>query len=383
MDKTLSQEEFFRYSRHLMLPEVGLKGQEKLKGSSVLIIGTGGLGSPNALYLAAAGIGRIGLVDYDTVEDSNLQRQIIHGSNTLGVPKVESARARISDLNPFIQVDTYNEVLTSHNIEEIAGSYDVLVDGSDNLATRYLLNDFSVLNEKPYVYGSIFRFEGQVSVFDSRTGPCYRCLFPSPPPPELMPNCSSAGVLGVLPGIIGTIQANETIKILLGVGQPLAGRLLLIDALEMQFSEILLRKNPSCPVCGEAPSIKQLIDYEQFCGAPYRRESAQESPEFDMLPHDLHDRLEKGEKITLVDVRDLVESQVSSLPNAVHIPLERLASQLDEIPRDGLVILFCRTGARSLQAASLLKRAGFFQVKHLKGGINGWAQQVDPELMQY
>ena len=383
MDIQLSQEEYFRYSRHLMLPEVGVEGQKKLKGASVLITGTGGLGSPIALYLAAAGIGRIGLVDYDTVEVSNLQRQIIHGTGTVGVPKVESARARISDLNPHVQVEIHNEVLTSQNIMEIASGYDVLVDGSDNLATRYLLNDYAVITGKPYIYGSIFRFEGQVSVFDSRSGPCYRCLFPVPPPPELMPNCSSAGVLGVLPGIIGTIQANETIKVLLGVGQPLVGRLLLFDALEMRFSEILLRKNPACPVCGETPTIHALIDYEQFCGATYRRAGAQDSPEFDLLPLELHARLKNGEKITLVDVRDPVESQVSFLPDAVIIPLERLAGRLGEIPRDYPVVLFCRTGSRSLQAAAMLKQAGFPEVKYLKGGINAWAVQVDPGMKQY
>jgi len=383
MDIQLSQEEYFRYSRHLMLPEVGVEGQKRLKGASVLITGSGGLGSPIALYLAAAGVGRIGLADYDTVEDSNLQRQIIHGTSTVGMFKVESARARISDLNPFVQVETYNAVLTSNNITEIAEGYDVLVDGSDNLATRYLLNDFAVINGKPYIYGSIFRFEGQVSVFDSRNGPCYRCLFPAPPPPELMPSCSSVGVLGVLPGIIGTIQANETIKVLLGIGQPLIGRLLLLDAQEMRFSEILLRKNPACPVCGEAPTIHALVDYEQFCGVPYRRAGAQDSPEFDLLPLELYDRLKNGENITLVDVRDPVESQVSSLPAAINIPLERLLGRLGEIPRDYPVVVFCRTGSRGLQAAVMLKQAGFPDVKHLKGGINGWAVQVDPGMKQY
>jgi adenylyltransferase/sulfurtransferase len=257
------------------------------------------------------------------------------------------------------------------------------VDGSDNLATRYLLNDFAVLNKKPYVYGSIYRFEGQVSVFDCRTGPCYRCLFPSPPPPELMPSCSSAGVLGVLPGIIGCIQANETIKVLLGAGEPLIGRLLLFDALEMRFTEIQLRKNPACPVCGETPSIRDLIDYEQFCGAPYRRAESTPSGEFDILPGELHTRIDNGERITLLDVRDPVESQVSGLPGALNIPLERLAARLKEIPHELPVVVYCRTGARSLQAARILRQAGFLQVLHLQGGINAWAQQIDPHMMQY
>jgi len=383
MDIHLSQEEYFRYSRHLMLPEVGLAGQKKLKSASVLIAGTGGLGSPIALYLAAAGVGRIGLVDYDTVEVSNLQRQIIHSTNTIGVEKVESARERLFDLNPHVQVEMHRAVLNSSNIFDIAGDYDVLVDGSDNLATRYLLNDFAVLNKKTYIYGSIYRFEGQVSVFDSRIGPCYRCLFPSPPPPEMMPTCSDTGVLGVLPGIIGTIEANETIKVLLGAGEPLVGRLLLFDALEMRFTEIHLRKNPACPICGETASIHELIDYEQFCGAPYRRAENKPSQEFDLLPGELHARISNGERITLLDVRDPVESQVSVLPDAINIPLERLTARLEEIPDDHLVVVYCRTGARSLQATALLRQAGFLMVKQLQGGINAWARQIDLDMKQY
>lgn len=383
MEETLSQEEIFRYSRHLMLPEVGLSGQHKMKKSSVLVVGAGGLGSPIALYLAAAGVGRIGLVDYDVVELSNLQRQIIHGTASLGTKKVLGAQRRLSDMNPQIQVDTFDTVLTSENIKEIAGGYDVLVDGSDNLPTRYLMNDFAWFSGKPYVYGSIYRFEGQVSVFDARVGPCYRCLFPEAPSLEYLPGCSDSGVLGVLPGIIGSIEASETIKVLLGIGEPLIGRLLLLDALAMQFSEIELRKNLSCPLCGDNPTLLTLQDYEQFCGVPYRTEEGNIPSAAGILPQELVELMKNKSDIFLIDVRDPVESQVSELPGAVSIPLERLISRLGEIPSDKLVVAFCRSGQRSAQAVRVLKKAGFTQAAHLAGGINAWVRQIDPSMKQY
>lgn len=383
MGKNLSQDELFRYSRHLMLPEVGLAGQQKLKQSSVLIVGTGGLGSPISLYLAAAGVGRLGLVDYDRVEISNLQRQIVHATSTLGVEKVESAKKHLNDLNPTIEVVPFNTALTSFNIDEIASSYDVIVDGTDNLTTRYLLNDYAGLHGKPYVYGSVFRFEGQVSVFDARTGACYRCLFPEPPPPELLPSCSDAGVMGVLPGIVGCMEASETIKLLLGIGEPLINRLVLFDALEMQFTEIHLKKNPACPLCGEHPMIHELVDYEQFCGAPYRRSNQQENLSNCISPKELSGLLKEKEELLLIDVRNPVESQVSSLPGATIIPLEMLTSRLSEFSHDQPIVVFCRTGVRSQTAVGLMQHAGFSHVRSLLGGINAWASQVDPSMNQY
>jgi sulfur-carrier protein adenylyltransferase/sulfurtransferase len=316
----LSQEEVLRYSRHLLIPEVGLNGQRKLKAASVLIVGSGGLGSPVALYLAAAGIGRIGLVDYDVVDSSNLQRQIIHGTDRIGKLKVESARQRILDLNPFIQVDIYNEVFESQNAEQIAAPYEILVDGTDNFPTRYLLNDLAVLTGKPFVYGSIFRFEGQVSVFDARSGPCYRCLFPEPPPPGSVPSCAEGGVFGVLPGTIGTIQATEVIKLILGIGEPLIGKLLLYDALDGSTQVVRLKKNPACKVCGNQPEIIQLIDYEAFCGVPTRN-LPEDSPgeKLEITPPELKYMLEHRQAVTLIDVRDPVEQQVSCLPGAINI----------------------------------------------------------------
>jgi adenylyltransferase/sulfurtransferase len=383
MSQNLSQDELFRYSRHLMLPEVGLAGQEKLKHSSVLIVGTGGLGSPISLYLAAAGVGRLGLVDYDRVEISNLQRQIVHATSTLGVAKVESAKEHLSDLNPTIVVIPFNTALTSHNVNEIAGSFDVIVDGTDNLTTRYLLNDYAGLHGKPYVYGSVFRFEGQVSVFDARKGACYRCLFPEPPPPELLPSCSDAGVMGVLPGIVGCVEANETIKLLLGIGEPLINRMILFDALEMTFTEIHLKKNPSCPLCGDHPAIHDLVDYEQFCGAPYRRTNQQEGSSNCISPIELSELLKEKKDILLIDVRNPVESQVSSLPGAIVIPLEMLSSRIQNFPDGQPIVVFCRTGVRSQTAVGLIQQAGFSNVRSLRGGINAWVRQVDPSMNQY
>lgn len=380
----LTQEEVLRYSRHLVIPEVGMEGQRKLKAASVLIVGTGGLGSPIALYLAAAGVGHIGLVDYDVVDESNLQRQIAHGTDRLGMLKVESARKRLLELNPFIQVDVYNEVFSVENAETIASGYEILVDGTDNFPTRYLLNDLAVLTGRPYVYGSIFRFEGQVSVFDARHGPCYRCLFPEPPPPESVPSCADAGVFGVLPGTIGTLQATEVIKLILGVGQPLIGKLLLYDALDMSFEIITLRKSPQCKVCGEHPEITHLIDYEAFCGVPARPHPQAEVGEgFDLSPEELAWRLQSGDSPVLIDVRHPVESQIAALPGALQIPLEKLPAKLQELNPHAEYVLFCRTGVRSARALKIMRMAGFQHVKHLKGGLNAWAERVDPKMLRY
>jgi sulfur-carrier protein adenylyltransferase/sulfurtransferase len=380
----LSQEEVLRYSRHLLIPEVGLEGQRKLKAASVLIVGTGGLGSPVALYLAAAGIGRIGIVDYDQVDDSNLQRQVIHGTSRVGELKVESARQRMVDLNPYIQVDAYNAVFNSENAEGIAASYDLIVDGTDNFPTRYLINDLSVMTGKPYIYGSIFRFEGQVSVFDARVGPCYRCLFPEPPPPGMVPSCAEGGVFGVLPGTVGTIQATEVIKRILGMGESLVGKLLLYDALDMSFQMIKLRKNPSCKVCGPHPSITHLIDYEAFCGVPAKEtHNDRLDAEWNMEPAELAEKLKQGSKLCLVDVREPVELQVSQIPGAVVIPLGQLASRLSELDPEQDIVIFCRTGVRSSRALQILLSAGYKSVRNLRGGINAWAREIDPQVLQY
>ncbi len=384
MAEALTQAEILRYSRHMLIPGVGLEGQKKLKNTAVLIVGTGGLGSPVALYLAAAGIGRIGLVDYDAVDESNLQRQVIHSTAWVGKPKVDSARQRLLELNPFITVDVYNTVLSAENAEEIAAGYDILVDGTDNFPTRYLLNDLAVLTSRPFVYGSIFRYEGQVSVFDARRGPCYRCLFAEPPPPGSVPTCGEAGVFGVLPGTIGSIQATEVIKLALGSGTGLAGRLLLYDALEMSFQTIQLRKNPACKICGEQPEITHLIDYEAFCGTPAREQAVSTAGEGrDISPLEVAERLRRGEPFELVDVRDPIELQVSALPGARLIPLEQILHRSRELDPEKEYVLFCRTGVRSARAVRLLADAGFRKVKNLAGGINAWAEQVDPSMWKY
>jgi adenylyltransferase/sulfurtransferase len=380
----LSQDEILRYSRHLMIPEVGLAGQRKLKAASVLLVGTGGLGSPVALYLAAAGIGHIGLVDYDVVDCSNLQRQVIHGTGQVGKLKVESARQRMLDLNPHIQVDTYNEVFSSENAEWIASGYDILVDGTDNFPTRYLINDLCVLTGRPYVYGSIFRFEGQVSVFDPRNGPCYRCLFPEPPPPGSVPSCSVAGVFGVLPGTIGTIQATETIKIILGIGTSMVGKLLLYDALDISLQTINVRKNPACKICGPHPQITHLIDYEDFCGVPANDHAdLHANSTTEITPTDLADRLQKGESIRLIDLRDPVEMQISSLPGAECIPFHLLPEQMGKLDPNQEIVVFCHIGLLSTYAVRILQEAGFQNVKNLRGGINAWAKEVDPQVLRY
>lgn len=380
----LSHEEILRYSRHLLIPEVGLDGQRKLKAASILVIGTGGLGSPVALYLAAAGIGRIGLVDYDVVDASNLQRQVIHGTSRLDVLKVDSARERMIDLNPHIEVATYNEPFTSNNALRIAQDYDLIIDGTDNFPTRYLTNDLCVLTGKPNVYGSIYRFDGQVSVFDARRGPCYRCLFPEPPPPGLVPSCAEGGVLGVLPGTIGALQATEALKLILGIGEPLIGRLLLFNALDLSFEFVKLRKNPRCKVCGEDPEITELIDYEAFCGVPGRdHEDGSAGADWDISAASLAVRLQSNAPVMLLDVREPHELEISHLPNAHLIPLGQLASRLSELDTAQEMVVFCKSGTRSTRALELLLSAGFRRVKNLKGGINAWAKEIDPSLPIY
>jgi len=380
----LSHEEILRYSRHLLIPEVGLEGQRKLKAASILVIGTGGLGSPVSLYLAAAGVGHIGLVDYDVVDASNLQRQVIHGTASVGELKVESARRRMLDLNPGIEVEIYNEPFTSENAMRIAADYDVIIDGTDNFPTRYLSNDVCVLLGKPNVYGSIFRFEGQASVFDARRGPCYRCLFPEPPPPGMVPSCAEGGVLGVLPGTIGTIQATEALKLVLGIGEPLIGRLLLYNALDMSFDFVNLKKNPKCKVCSPNPEITHLIDYEAFCGVPgHDHEEGSAGKEWDISATELAQKLRSGERLCLIDVREPHELEISQIPGAQLIPLGQLAAHLSELDSAEEIVLFCKAGTRSARALEVLLSAGFRKVKNLKGGINAWAREVDPSLPIY
>ena len=381
----LSNDEIRRYSRHLIMPEVTLTGQQRLKAASVLCIGTGGLGSPVALYLAAAGVGRIGLVDYDVVEAHNLQRQVIHGTSQIGALKVDSARQRLLDLNPDIEVITHNEIFSSANALQLAQPYDILIDGTDNFPTRYLVNDVCVLLDKPNVYGSIFRFEGQVSVFWAKHGPCYRCLFPAPPPPGLVPSCAEGGVLGVLPGTVGTLQATEAIKLILGIGAPLVGRLLLYDALAMTMEEVKLRKNPDCVICGKQPTISELIDYEQFCGMPAHDQGAAQLangvPEITV--QELHTKLKEHHVLRILDVREPHEWQIVRLEQAELIPLGELQAHLSELDSTADHVVLCRSGARSAKAVELLLASGIKRVKNLKGGILAWAREVDTTLPLY
>ncbi len=380
----LNHEEILRYSRHLLMPEVGVEGQKKLRAASVLVIGTGGLGSPVAMYLAAAGVGRIGLVDYDEVDFTNLQRQIIHGTARLGDRKVDSAKERLLDINPDVQVDLYDEPFTSENAFRIAEPYDLIIDGTDNFPTRYLVNDVCVMTHKPNVYGSIFRFEGQVSVFWGEHGPCYRCLFPEPPPPGLVPSCAEGGVFGVLPGTIGTLQATEALKLILDRGEPLIGELLLYDALSMSFDRVRLRKNPDCKVCSDDPEITELIDYEAFCGVPsHDRSESHLDDQWEIDPGELAERLEGGENIRLIDVREPHELEISHIEGADLMPLGELASHLNELDSAEEIVLFCKTGSRSARALELLAGAGFRKLKNLRGGINAWARQVDESQPVY
>ncbi len=376
----LSREEILRYSRHLLIPEVGLLGQQKLKAASVLLIGTGGLGSPVALYLAAAGVGHIGLVDYDVVDEFNLQRQIVHGTDRVGRLKVEFARERLLDLNPDIQVDAINEPFTSENAMRIADPYAVIVDGTDNFPTRYLTNDLCVLTGKPNVYGAVFRFDGQASVFDARVGPCYRCLFPEPPPAGSVPSCADAGVLGILPGTIGTIQATETIKLLLGIGSSLAGRLLLYNALDMSFEYVKLKKNPNCKVCGSNPQITHLIDYNEFCGVPgIGHDEGSAGADWDITPLDLAARLKDGNDLRLLDVREPHELAISSIPGAQNIPLGLLAARLAELDSAHEFILFCKSGNRSAARARTAAQCRIQKSEEFKGRYQFLGQGSGPE----
>ena len=375
----LSHEEILRYSRHLILPDVGVEGQRKLKAARVLLVGAGGLGSPAALYLAAAGVGTIGLVDFDVVDKTNLQRQILHGTSTVGTPKLDSARARIQDLNPNVGVETFETRLTSENALAIIRDFDIVADGTDNFPTRYLVNDACVLLGKPNVYGSIFRFEGQASVFYAKAGPCYRCLYAEPPPPGLVPSCAEGGVLGVLPGIIGSIQAMETIKLIVGAGEPLIGRLLLFDALRLEFRELKLEKDPDCPVCGRHPTVTELIDYEAFCGIA--AEPAYDGAE--VTADELKGELNAGKPIVIVDVREPHEYEIARIDGAVLIPLGELPARLHELDDHADIVTHCHHGARSLKALEILKAAGFAKVRSLRGGIDAWAVNVDPALPRY
>lgn len=381
----LTNEEVGRYSRHLILPEFGVTGQRKLKNASVLLVGTGGLGAPLGMYLAAAGVGKLGIVDFDNVDASNLQRQIIHGTRDIGRPKIASAKDRLADINPHVNVVGYETRLTAANALEIIRDYDVVADGTDNYPTRYLVNDACILLGKPNVYGSIFRFEGQASVFGLPDGPCYRCLYPEPPPPGLVPSCAEGGVLGVLPGIIGTIQATETIKLILKDGEPLKNRLLLFDAWTMRFREVKLRKNPDCPMCGTHPTITKLIDYEEFCGIrPPEPVAASSSEVEEITPVELKHRIDLGQDVQILDVREPHEYAIARLPNTILIPLGQVASRTSELNPQRETIVHCKTGIRSAQAIRRLKQAGFpGRLLNLKGGIAAWSKDVDPSVPRY
>lgn len=379
----LSREEIARYSRHILLPEIGMRGQQILKNASVLIVGAGGLGSPVALYLAAAGVGRIGLVDPDIVDTSNLQRQVIHSTNTQGTLKVESAKQRMLEINPFIQVQTYPTAIQSGNALDISEGYDILVDGTDNIPSRYLLSDLAVLTHKPYVYGSIYRFEGQVSVFGLDGQPCYRCLFPEPPPPGMIPSCALAGVMGILPGTIGTIQATEVIKLLTGIGKSLAGKLLLYDAMQMSFDVINIRRRKDCRVCGDNPEVTDLIDYEFWCGNGQEADPGSAGAGLDIEPSELVDLLKMQTDVLLVDVRESFEANLANITGALSIPVSELDQHRDELSTHKTTVLFCRNGLRSALAVQQLHKSGLNNIKNLHGGINSWIDQIDPTQIKY
>ena len=377
----LTNEEIARYSRHLLLPEIGIEGQKKLKAAKVLIVGTGGLGAPLALYLSAAGIGTIGVVDFDFVEESNLQRQIIHGTKDVGRPKVASAKDRMKSINPYINIVTHNEALTSKNAMQIIADYDIVADGTDNYQTRYLVNDACVFLGKPNVYGSIFQFEGQSSIFYAKEGPCYRCLYPAPPPPGLVPSCAEGGVMGVLPGIVGTIQANEVIKLIVGGGNSLIGRLLIFDAWRMKFRELKLAKEPNCPVCGKDPSIRELIDYEEFCGLKKKHD---EKPIETITAADLKARLDKGDKIQLIDIREPHERAIVKFPGAVIMPLGQLQRRMNELDPQVDAVFLCKIGQRSILGIRALEEAGYKgRLLNLQDGLNAWARDVDKNMPVY
>jgi molybdopterin/thiamine biosynthesis adenylyltransferase/rhodanese-related sulfurtransferase len=389
----LTSDEILRYSRHLTLPEVGPAGQQRLKAARVLCVGAGGLGSPAALYLAAAGVGTIGIVDFDAVEISNLQRQILHGTPDVGRPKLESARTRLVAMNPLVRVETHDTTFNERNARELVSAYDVIVDGTDNFPTRYLVNDSCVLAGKPNAYGSIFRFEGQASVFAVPGGPCYRCLHPEPPPPGVIPSCAEGGVLGVLPGIIGTIQATEAIKLVLGIGEPLVGRFLIYDALKMRFRELRLRKDPDCPVCGTDPVIRELKPYDNDCmpGQPPAGEVSMRSDatnismssQHDMTVRDLKARIDAGNAPTVIDVREPAEFEICRIPGAQLIPLAQLSSRISELDPTREVVLMCKSGGRSARATAFLRDKGFKQAKNLVGGVLAWIREIDPSQPKY
>ncbi len=386
MSDILSAEELARFNRHIILPQVGLEGQEKLKQAKVLCIGTGGLGSPISLYLAAAGIGTLGLVDFDVVDESNLQRQIAHTTKDVGRPKVESARDKLLGINPYMEVNLHGEGIRRDNVRELVRGYDIVVDGTDNFPTRYLVNDACVLEGKPLVYASIFQFEGQATVFHHKDGPCYRCLYPEPPPPGLVPSCAEGGVLGVLPGVIGVIQATEAIKIILGIGNTLSGRLLLYDALDMKFREVKLRRDPACPACGEHPTIQDVVEYEQFCGLPptEAEEPAEEplGPD-DITPRQLKRMLDENPDLFVLDVREPHEVAICRIEGSWEIPLGELPTRYAEVPRDRDVVVHCKMGGRSAQAVEFLKSQGYDNVRNLAGGILRWIDEVDGSLTRY
>ena len=383
----LSQDQIARYSRHLLLPEVGVESQEKLCTAKVLCIGTGGLGSPLGLYLAAAGVGKLGLIDFDVVDQSNLQRQVLHGESTVGKLKVDSAKSRLADINSDVEVVTYNIRLSSENAMEIFKGYDIIVDGTDNFPTRYLANDAAVLLGKPYIYGCILRFEGQASVFYSKEGPCYRCLYPEPPPPGLVPSCAEGGVLGILPGIVGLIQATEVVKIILGKGDTLVGRLMLFDALGMKFREMKLRKDKDCPICGDNPTITELIDYEQFCGIPSASEEEADNAKWEVSADEVKLKLDRSDEFILVDVREPSEYDICRIDGSILIPLGKIEEMepknLNGISKSNKIILHCKAGVRSLKAAKALKKMGFEDVKSMAGGIESWSERIDPSVPRY
>jgi adenylyltransferase/sulfurtransferase len=380
----LTVDEVRRYSRHLIIPEIGMTGQKRLKNAKVLCVGAGGLGSPALMYLAAAGVGTLGVIDFDVVDESNLQRQIIHGQSDVGRSKAESARDTIAEINPFVHVIVHELALDADNAMEIFAGYDLIVDGTDNFATRYLVNDACVLLGKPYVWGSIYRFDGQASVFWAEHGPCYRCLYPEPPPPGMVPSCAEGGVLGVLCASIGSIQVNEAIKLITGVGEPLAGRLMIYDALEMSYRTVRVRKDPECPICGKNPTITELIDYDAFCGT-VSADAQQAASGSTITATELKDMLDNGDDILLVDVREPNEYEIVSIPGAVLIPKDQFltGAALERLPQDRRIVLHCKTGVRSAECLAVVKNAGFSDAVHLGGGVLSWVNQVDPSLPVY
>jgi sulfur-carrier protein adenylyltransferase/sulfurtransferase len=377
----LSFPEIRRYSRHLIIPDVAMSGQKRMKNARVLCIGAGGLGSPVAMYLAAAGVGTIGLVDFDVVDETNLQRQVIHGTSDVGRPKLDSAADRIAEINPFVKVVKHNTMVSSENAMELFAQYDLIVDGSDNFPTRYLVNDACVLAGKPYVWGSIFRFDGQLSVFWAEHGPCYRCLFPEPPPPGMVPSCAEGGVLGMLCGTIGSLQTTEAVKLITGIGDPMIGRMMIYDALEMRFKELRVRKDPECPVCGKNPTVTELIDYEAFCGVT--DEIAQFASQLSVTPKELAGMRERGEDVVLIDVREPHEWEIARIEGASLIPMSEVPSRISEVPQTGNVLVYCKVGARSAEVLKFLHQVGLTNTKHLAGGIEAYAAQIDPSIPRY